>query len=104
MRACAAAEAEGLCVVDHVSGEPSGPTRKRLRLGELQVGIRALSELRRQRGQRLLLRGSLTLRAPTATLAYAITKATEGFIYSDPVAKIDPDIDAAMSIIRLLLE
>jgi AcrR family transcriptional regulator len=50
------------------------------------------------------LRGSLTLRAPTATLAYAITKATEGFIYSDPVAKIDADIDAAMSIIRLLLE
>lgn len=49
-------------------------------------------------------RGSLTLRAPAATLSYAITKATEGFIYSDPVAKIDPDIDAAMSIIQLLVE
>ena len=50
------------------------------------------------------LRGSLTLRAPAATLAYAITKATEGFIYSDPLANIDTDIDAAMSITRLLLE
>jgi hypothetical protein len=31
-------------------------------------------------------------------------KVTEGFIYSDPVAEIEPDIDAASGIVRLLLE
>jgi AcrR family transcriptional regulator len=49
-------------------------------------------------------RGSLTLRAPAAELAYAMTKVTEGFIYHDPVAEIEPDIDAASGIVRLLLE
>jgi AcrR family transcriptional regulator len=49
-------------------------------------------------------KGSLTLRAPAIDLAYAATKVSEGFIYSDPVADIDPDIDAAMGIIRLLYE
>ena len=48
--------------------------------------------------------GSLTLRAPAVDLAYAATKVSEGFLYSDPVADIDPDIDAAMGIIRLLYE
>lgn len=49
-------------------------------------------------------RGSLTLRAPAVDLAYAATKVSEGFLYSDPLADIDPDIDAAMGIIRLLYE
>jgi hypothetical protein len=49
-------------------------------------------------------RGSLTLRAAAVDLAYAATKVSEGFLYSDPVADIDPDIDAAMGIIRLLYE
>jgi AcrR family transcriptional regulator len=49
-------------------------------------------------------RGSLTLRAPAVDLAYAATKVSEGFLYSDPLAHIDPDIDAAMGIIRLLYE
>ena len=49
-------------------------------------------------------RGSLTLRAPAIDLAYAATKVSEGFIYSDPFADLDPDIDAAMGIIRLLYE
>jgi hypothetical protein len=49
-------------------------------------------------------RGSLTLRAPAPDLAYAMLKVTEGFIYSDPVAEIEPDIDAASGIVRLLLE
>ncbi len=48
-------------------------------------------------------RGSMTLRAPAADLAYAIVKVTEGFIYADPVAEIEPDIDAASGIVRLLL-
>jgi AcrR family transcriptional regulator len=51
-----------------------------------------------------LRRGSMTLRAPAGDLAYAIVKVTEGFIYADPVAEIEPDIDAASGIIRLLLE
>ena len=49
-------------------------------------------------------RGLLTLRAPAADLAYAMLKVTEGFIYADPVAEIEPDIDAASGIVRLLLE
>jgi hypothetical protein len=49
-------------------------------------------------------RGALTLRAPASDLAYAVTKVTEGFIYSDPLAEIDPDIDAASGIVRLLFE
>jgi AcrR family transcriptional regulator len=49
-------------------------------------------------------RGSLTLRASAADLAYAMTKVTEGFIYSDPVAEIEPDIDASAGIVRLLFE
>jgi len=31
-------------------------------------------------------------------------KVTEGFIYADPVAEIEPDIDTASRIVRLLLE
>jgi AcrR family transcriptional regulator len=49
-------------------------------------------------------RSSLVLRAPAVDLAYAMTKVTEGFIYSDPVAEIDPDIDAAIRIVRLFFE
>lgn len=49
-------------------------------------------------------RGTLTLRAPAVDLAYAATKVSEGFLYSDPLANIDPDIDAAMGIIRLLYQ
>jgi AcrR family transcriptional regulator len=61
---------------------------------------RQMAELLEEEQQR----GSLTLRAPAADLAYALTKVTEGFIYSDPVAEIDPDIDAASGIVRLLFE
>jgi AcrR family transcriptional regulator len=49
-------------------------------------------------------RSSLILRASAVDLAFAVTKVTEGFIYSDPVAEIDPDIDAAVGIVRLLFE
>ena len=35
---------------------------------------------------------------------HAMLKVTEGFIYADPVAEIEPDIDAASGIVRLLLE
>lgn len=49
-------------------------------------------------------RSSLILRAPAVDLAYAMTKVTEGFIYSDPVAEIEPDIDTAIRIARLFFE
>lgn len=49
-------------------------------------------------------RGTLELRSSAADVAYAMTKVTEGFIYSDPVANIDPDVDAAAGIIRQLVE
>jgi AcrR family transcriptional regulator len=48
--------------------------------------------------------GSLSLRAPAPDIAYAIMRVGEGFIYSDPVAELEPDIDAAIGIVRLLLE
>jgi AcrR family transcriptional regulator len=49
-------------------------------------------------------RGAPTLRAPAPDLAYAMTKVGEGFIYSDPVANVKPDVEAAIGIMRLLLE
>ena len=49
-------------------------------------------------------RGAPALRAPAADLAYAMTKVGEGFIYSDPVANVKPDVETAIGIMRLLLE
>jgi AcrR family transcriptional regulator len=49
-------------------------------------------------------RGAPALRAPAPDLAYAMTKVGEGFIYSDPVANVEPDVEAAIGIMRLLLE
>ena len=37
-------------------------------------------------------------------LAFAIVRISEGFIYVDPVADIEPDIDAAIEIASLLLD
>jgi AcrR family transcriptional regulator len=62
--------------------------------------IRQIAEVLEEERQK----GSLTLRAPAVDLAYASTKVSEGFIYSDPVADINPDIDAALGIIRLLYD
>ena len=49
-------------------------------------------------------RGAPALRAPAADLAYAMTKVGEGFIYSEPVANVKPDVEAAIGIMRLLLD
>jgi hypothetical protein len=46
----------------------------------------------------------MELRAPAETLAYAMVRVAEGFVYIDPVAHIDPDVDAAVNIVGLLLE
>lgn len=49
-------------------------------------------------------RGTLELRAPAPTLAYAITRVTEGFVYNDLAGDIDPDIDSAMAIVTVLTD
>lgn len=46
----------------------------------------------------------MILRTDAETLAFAIVRISEGFIYVDPVADIEPDIDAAIEIASLLVE
>jgi AcrR family transcriptional regulator len=48
-------------------------------------------------------RGALTLRAPAPTLAYAMIRVTEGFVYREAGDDIDPDVEDAVAIVRLLL-
>jgi len=69
--------------------------------GEVQSGvIKQITELlefeQREHGMKL--------RAPADVLAYAMTRTIEGFIYNDPLADIEPDVDQAIVIIELLLE
>lgn len=45
----------------------------------------------------------MNLRTDARTLAFALVRISEGFIYVDPVAEIDPDIDSAVEIAGLLL-
>ena len=46
----------------------------------------------------------MVLRTDAETLAYAIVRISEGYIYVDPVADIEPDIDTAIEIASLLVE
>jgi hypothetical protein len=48
--------------------------------------------------------GSLQLRADANSLAYAIVKITEGFIYHDTVVGAEPDVERAAGIVALLLQ
>ncbi len=48
--------------------------------------------------------GSLTLRADVDSLAYAIVRMAEGFIYHDTVVGAAPDVERALSIVALLLD
>jgi AcrR family transcriptional regulator len=47
--------------------------------------------------------GALELRADADTLAYAIVRMTEGFIYHDAVVGAEPDVERAASMVALLL-
>jgi AcrR family transcriptional regulator len=47
--------------------------------------------------------GTLRLRADGDSLAYAIVRMTEGFIYHDAVIGTEPDVERAASIVALLL-
>jgi AcrR family transcriptional regulator len=49
-------------------------------------------------------RGTFTPRADPGLLAYALVRTIEGFTYNDGIAAIDPHIDDAIEIVRLLLE
>jgi AcrR family transcriptional regulator len=43
-------------------------------------------------------------RADIDSLAYAVVRVTEGFIYNDAIAAIEPQVERAASIVALLLE
>jgi AcrR family transcriptional regulator len=48
--------------------------------------------------------GGFVPKADVLTLAYAVVRLTEGFIYNDTLAAIEPEVDSAASIVALLLE
>jgi len=48
--------------------------------------------------------GSITLRAPSGDLAYAMTRIIEGFIYNDAITDSGPDVDNAVRIVCLLVD
>jgi AcrR family transcriptional regulator len=61
--------------------------------------VRDLADLLREE-QRA---GGLSLRADVDSLAYAIVRMTEGFIYHDAVVGTEPDVERAASVVALLL-
>ena len=48
-------------------------------------------------------RGCFDASLDTPTLAYAIVRISEGFLYADPIADRAPDIDRATTVIEALL-
>jgi AcrR family transcriptional regulator len=48
-------------------------------------------------------RGCFEASLDTPTLAYAIVRISEGFLYADPIADRVPDIDRAVTLIKALL-
>lgn len=68
--------------------------------------VEKLAELYREEQES----GAFTPRADVGTLAYAVVRVTEGFIYSDvivggaEVITVEPEIDRAAQIVALLLE
>jgi AcrR family transcriptional regulator len=61
--------------------------------------VRDLAELLREEERA----GALKLRADPDTLAYAIVRMTEGFIYHDTFVGTEPDVERAASVVALLL-
>jgi hypothetical protein len=47
--------------------------------------------------------GSVYPRADPDTLAYAVVRITEGFIYNDAILAVEPAVDEAAAIVALLL-
>lgn len=48
--------------------------------------------------------GAFTPRADIDSLAYAVVRVTEGFIYNDAILAIEPEVEHAAAIVALLLE
>jgi AcrR family transcriptional regulator len=48
--------------------------------------------------------GSFQPKADIGTLAYAVVRVTEGFIYNDAIATVQPEVDRAASVVALLLD
>jgi AcrR family transcriptional regulator len=48
--------------------------------------------------------GAFRPRIDPAALAYAVVRVTEGFIYNDALLTVEPEVEHAASIVRLLLE
>jgi AcrR family transcriptional regulator len=47
--------------------------------------------------------GAFKPRTEIASLAYAVVRVTEGFIYNDAIATVEPEVERAASIVSLLL-
>jgi AcrR family transcriptional regulator len=61
--------------------------------------VRALAGLYREEQQA----GAFTPRVDVDSLAYAVTRVTEGFIYNDAIVAIEAEVDRAAAIVALLL-
>jgi hypothetical protein len=48
-------------------------------------------------------RGGLTLSADASLAAYAIVRVSEGSFYNDAIAAVDPRLDDAVDIVRLII-
>jgi AcrR family transcriptional regulator len=62
--------------------------------------VQRLAELYREEQQA----GSFEPRVDADLLAYAVVRLTEGFIYNDALASVEPAVDQASEIVALLLE
>jgi AcrR family transcriptional regulator len=62
--------------------------------------VAKLAELYREEQQA----GTFQPRIEPAALAYAVVRVTEGFIYNDAIATIEPELERAERIVALLLE
>ncbi len=62
--------------------------------------VRDFAELLREEEQA----GTLRLRADAETLAYAVVRVTEGFIYNDALMSVEPDVGRIAGVVALLLD
>jgi AcrR family transcriptional regulator len=62
--------------------------------------VRKLAELYREEVEA----GAFRPRADVTSLAYAVVRVTEGFIYNDAILAVEPQVEQAAGIVSLLLE
>jgi AcrR family transcriptional regulator len=61
--------------------------------------VRALAELFREEQEA----GAFQPKADVTSLAYAVVRVTEGFIYNDAIVAVQPEVERAAGIVELLL-